>query len=436
MKKRMLSATPSNLMPFAPNYSALSYNNANFLEFDACNVEQLAEEFGTPLYVYSTGSILKAIEALKSALAGRRSLVCYSVKASSNLSLLNLINKNGCGMDIVSGGELHRALKAGVAAEQIVFSGVGKSEEEIRAALQQNILLFGVESQEELHLIEAIAQSSGCRARVSLRINPNVDAGTHPYISTGRRQDKFGLSLEQARAIWRQADHFSAVDICGIGFHIGSQLTKLTAFRRTARSIAKLIRELKGQGITLRYIQVGGGLGINYNREKPPSVVEYAALLCENLPFEDSTLIFEPGRYIVGNAAILITRLLYQKDHFRKNIYVVDAAMNDLLRPALYGAYHNILPARRTEDAFVKADLVGPICESGDFLARNRKMPPFSRGDYLVLCSVGAYGFVMSSNYNSRPRAAEVLIDSQAKARLIRKRESYAELTRLEEFSL
>lgn len=402
------------------------------LRIENVKLTDLAARYGTPLYVYSAAAIRHAVDEFKKGGDGANLLFCYAVKANSNLSILKLIGDEGFGADIVSGGELFRALKAGIPAGKIVYSGVGKTDREIEAALDAGILLFSIESEEELETVSAIADKRGKTAPISIRINPDIDAGTHPYIATGLKENKFGIFHDRVVALCEKARSLPGVDPIGIGFHIGSQLTGLSAFREAGEKIAGMVREIEEKGITLRYIDVGGGLGITYRDETPPSRGEYVRALVETINRTDLTLIFEPGRSIVGAAGILLSRILFRKESGEKTFYICDAAMNDLIRPTLYEAHHDILPVRRraTEET-ERVDLVGPVCETGDFLAKERELPVCRRDDLIAIASAGAYGFVMSSNYNSRPRAAEILVDRE-QAIEIRRRENYDDLVRLE----
>ncbi len=414
--------------------SPLAYSNGR-LVMDGVVLEDLAVQYGTPLYVYSAKSILERFAAYRSGAASRKHLICYAVKANSNLSVLRLLAEQGAGADIVSGGELYRVLKAGFPADRIVYSGVGKSPHEIEEALAAGILLFSVESVAELHALSAIASRAGRTVRLSLRINPDVDPATHPYISTGLKESKFGIPHGEALAAFRLARELPGLEPIGIGFHIGSQLLGLSGFRDAARVLRRLVEALRAEGLHLEHLDVGGGLGIAYGGEAPPDPADYVRLLAEELPFPEATLVFEPGRSLVGAAGALLTRTLYVKENEGKRFIIVDAGMNDLIRPTLYEAYHSIWPAREALLADrQRADLVGPVCESGDFFAKDRDLPRAGAGDLLCLASAGAYGFVMASNYNSRPRPAEVLVESPPdgppQARLIRRRESYADLVR------
>lgn len=405
----------------------LSYNSGR-LQFDGIELSALAEQFGTPLYVYSDSYIRSRITGYRNGAGNRKHLICYAVKACSTLGILRTMAEEGCGADIVSGGELFRALRAGIKADRIVFSGVGKAASEIEAALDAGIMLFSVESEGELEAIAKTAREKKKKANISIRINPNVDAKTHPYISTGLRSNKFGIPAERALDLYRKARGMEWIEPAGAGFHIGSQLTGLSPFEDAAAIVRKIALELIGEGIALRYIDAGGGLGIYYNEEKPPEPADYVKKLLDSLNLPDLTVIFEPGRSLVGNAGVLISRVLYTKKNHDKKFIVCDAAMNDLIRPSLYQAYHEILPEKQSTETEV-ADLVGPVCETGDFLAKDRAMAPLESGDLLAIASAGAYAFSMASNYNSRTRAAEVLIEN-GQARLIRKRETFEDLIR------
>lgn len=395
-------------------------------------VRDIAEAVGTPFYLYSTATLERHYRAFEQAALDTDHLICYSVKANSNIAVLSLFAGMGSGFDIVSGGELFRALKAGADPQKIVFSGVGKSEEEIRDALRAGILLFNVESHQELHEIDRIAGQMGKRAAVSIRVNPDVDPNTHPYISTGLRQNKFGIPIQEAVEAYRTAAELPHLDPVGVDCHIGSQLTEVTPFVDALERVKALIASLRTEGFTVRYLDVGGGLGINYDEEEPPHPTEYGKSLIRGTQGLDCTLIFEPGRVIVGNAGILVTKVLYTKENLGKKFAIVDAGMNDLIRPSLYQGFHRILPVQRKITQKETTDVVGPICESGDFLARDRKIQPSARGDLLAVMSVGAYGFVMSSNYNSRPRVPEVLA-SEDRYFIVRRRESFQDLMQSEE---
>ena len=394
-------------------------------------MEKLAERYGTPLYVYSTATLTRHWKVLHRSLAGLRHVVCYAVKANSNLAVLSLFARLGSGFDIVSGGELFRVLKAGGDPRKVVFSGVGKTDEEIAFALEAGLRVLNVESAPELARVSIVARRMGRRAPIALRVNPDVDPKTHPYISTGLRDNKFGVSVEDARRLYAIAAKDPALDVRGIACHIGSQITTVRPFLDAIDRVLALSRELEAQGIRIGHLDVGGGLGITYKDEDPPHPDEYGAAIRKALARFRGEVFLEPGRVLVGNAGVLATRVLYVKRSGRKTFVVVDAAMNDLVRPSYYGAHHEIEPAGAPRDGAreIVADVVGPICESSDFLAQRRRMPEPLPGDLLVVRSAGAYGFAMSSNYNTRPRAAEVLVDG-AKVHVARRRETWADLVR------
>jgi diaminopimelate decarboxylase len=389
---------------------------------------QVAKEFGTPCYVYSKATIERHWHAFDRAAGNQPHLICYAVKANSNLAVLNVMAKLGSGFDIVSGGELTRVLKAGGDPSKVVFSGVGKTPQEIAFALEQDIKCFNVESRSELQRINDVAKQAGKTAPISIRINPDVDAKTHPYISTGLKDNKFGVERQQALEIYQYAASFPYLKVVGIDCHIGSQLTELTPFVDALDILLALIDELAGIDIHIQHLDVGGGLGVTYNDEKPPHPDQYTQAIAERLQGREKLLlIFEPGRAIMANAGVLLTKVEFLKQGAEKNFAIVDAAMNDLIRPALYSAWQNIIPLDTSLDR-PKAiyDVVGPICETGDFLGKERELT-IAPEDYLAIRSSGAYGFVMASNYNSRCRAAEVLID-QDKIHLVRAREKIADL--------
>lgn len=392
-------------------------------------VSRIAKEVGTPCYVYSHATLLRHFRAYDSAFKNIPHVIAFAMKANSNLAVLRLMAKEGSGADIVSGGELFRALKAGVPASKIVFAGVGKSPEEIRDALKADILMFNVESPAEIHAINEVAASVGKKARIALRINPDVDPKTHPYISTGMKKSKFGIAADRALEEYKMASSLGHTDVVGVHAHIGSQLTDVTPFVDSLKKIVVLIDTLKGQGIHIRYLNIGGGLGITYSEEKPPLPQDLADAISPLVKDLGLTLVMEPGRVIVGNAGILVTKALYEKAGETKHFVIVDAGMNDLIRPSLYGAYHEIRPLN--EEAAHRAkrqmDIVGPVCESGDFLAKDRSLAAVKPGELLAVMSAGAYGFVMSSNYNSRPRVPEVLIRG-GEIHVIRERETYDDL--------
>lgn len=392
-------------------------------------VKRLAQKFGTPLYIYSQRTIERHVNAYREAFRDTGHIICYAVKANSNLSILRLLGRMGCGADVISGGELFRALRAGIKPERIVYAGVGKTESEIRYALKSGILMFNVESSEELKEINRIAGTMKKKAPVALRVNPDIDAMTHPYISTGLKKHKFGIPMDEALENYLLARELKNIEIIGIHKHIGSQITEVRPFVDALKSILLLLDELHSRGIKIKYIDMGGGLGIPYKDEEPPHPSELAGEVKKLLKGRNLTLIVEPGRSIIGNAGILVTKVLYHKKTKEKNFIIVDAGMNDLIRPTLYGAYHEIVPVERKNSEKIIADIVGPICESGDFFAKDREIETPEQGDFLAIMSAGAYGFSMSSNYNSRPRAAEVLVKGK-RAVLIRKRETYQDLIR------
>jgi diaminopimelate decarboxylase len=389
----------------------------------------IAAEVGTPFYLYSRGTLTRHYHAIDGAFEHVSRLVCFSAKANTSLSVLRLFASLGSGLDIVSGGEMFRGLKAGFAPEKIVYSGVGKRIDEIDFALESGILMFNVESLEELSLINERAGRKHIKAPIAIRVNPDVDPQTHPYISTGLKKNKFGLDVESALEGYRLARQMTHVEIVGIDCHIGSQITESRPFMEAMHSLKDLIQDLKSQGIGIRYLDIGGGLGITYEAEKPIEPEEYGRTIVKALDGLDLQLILEPGRVIVGNAGILVTQVLYRKSGAAKEFVIVDAAMNDLVRPSLYGSFHRIEPILKDDRPQMTADVVGPICESGDFLAMDRRMPDFQRGDLLALMSAGAYGFTMSSNYCSRLKAAEVMVDG-GQFHVIRKRQTFEDLVR------
>lgn len=405
------------------------------LSAESVPLRQIAEAVGTPTFVYSYTALEERFRAFDAALGERPHLICYSVKANSNLSVLQALAGWGAGADIVSGGELYRALRAGMTPGRIVFSGVGKREDEIEYALGAGILAFHVESRMELEAIDRVAARLGRRAPVSLRVNPDVDAETHPYISTGLKENKFGVPLGEAREAYRWAAGREHLEVVGVACHIGSQLTKVAPFRDAVGCVARLVRELTEEGVRLRYLDVGGGLGIRYGEEAPPSVEDYGAAIGEVLEacgVPGLGLLCEPGRVIVGPVGVLLTRVLYLKQGEAKNFVVVDAGFNDLVRPAFYEAFHEIRPVTEEAREPLMADVVGPICETADFLGRERVLGRPRAGELLAVMSAGAYGFTMSSNYNSRPRAAEVMVRGERFA-VVRRREALDDLVRGEE---
>jgi len=394
-------------------------------------LRRIAEEVGTPVYVYSHATLLHHYRVFDGAFSDIPHVTCFSVKANSNIAILRLLGSLGGGVDIVSGGELFRSLKAGIPPEKIVYSGVGKTLEEIEYALHEDILMFNIESTQELEAISACAVRMNRRARIALRVNPDVDPNTHPYISTGMKNHKFGIAIDAAVEAYERARGLKNIDVVGVDCHIGSQLTEVAPFVDALKRLRVLIEVLNERGIPIKYLDLGGGLGIVYDREAPPQPSEYARAIIDELNGLPCTLIFEPGRVIVGNAGVLITKVLYTKKTENKTFVITDAGMNDLVRPSLYGSYHHIQPLEEVDGEVQLVDVVGPICESSDFLARERGLPPLRSGDCLAVMSAGAYGFSMSSNYNSRPRAAEVLVAGD-RHHVIRSRESLEDLTRNE----
>jgi len=386
----------------------------------------LAQRFGTPTYVYSRAHIEGQYRAYADALAGMPHLVCFAVKANSNIGVLNVLARLGAGFDIVSSGELERVLAAGGEPSRIVFSGVGKSRDDMRRALEVGVHCFNVESSVELERLQKVAAELGLKAPVSLRVNPDVDAGTHPYISTGLKENKFGINIEQAEAVYARAAELPNLEVIGVDCHIGSQLTTLEPFLDALDRLLLLVDKLAARGITIKHLDLGGGLGVQYRDEQPPLAGDYIAAVRERLRGRDLGLVFEPGRFIVANAGVLLTQVEYLKHTEHKDFAIIDAAMNDLIRPALYQAWMEVSPVQPREGEARNYDLVGPICETGDFLAKDRQLV-LEEGDLLAVRSAGAYGFVMSSNYNTRGRAAEVLVDGE-QAYEVRRRETVQEL--------
>lgn len=390
-------------------------------------VAQLAERFGTPLYVYSRATLERHYRAFDDAFGTHPHQICYAVKANSNLAVLNLLARLGAGFDIVSGGELERVLRAGGDPGKIVFSGVGKTAEEIERALQVGIHCFNVESAAELELLNLVASEQDTVARIALRVNPDVDAQTHPYISTGLKENKFGVDIDEAPALYQRAADLSHIEILGVDCHIGSQLTQLAPFEDALARVLALVDKLAGQGIQIRHLDLGGGLGVTYRDETPPSPADYVQALLRHIP-EDLPVHIEPGRAIAANAGIFVTRVLFLKPTGHRNFAIVDGAMNDLIRPSLYSAWQEIVPVQAHEADCRQWDIVGPVCETGDFLGKDRALA-LETGDYLAVRSAGAYGFVMASNYNSRGRPAEVMVDGD-QVFLVRQRETLDDLLR------
>ena len=395
-------------------------------------IEKIAKEVGTPFYLYSKETLEHHFKVFDNAFSDVPHITCYAVKANSNLAILDIFGRLGGGADIVSGGELFRALRAGMSPDKIVYSGVGKKIEEIDFALKSDILMFNIESSQELEVINQRAEKLGKKARISIRINPDVDPKTHPYISTGLKKSKFGIDIKKALSEYRRARELKNIEVVGVDCHIGSQITEIGPFKDAVRKIKELVVTLTSEGFAIKYLDLGGGLGISYNAEEPPLPLEYARTIIEEVRGLGCTLILEPGRLLVGNAGILVTKVLYTKDAEEKSFVIVDAGMNDLIRPSIYGSFHFIQPVKKEERKDVMVDVVGPVCESGDFLAKERQMPEARQGELLAVMSGGAYGFAMASNYNSRPRVAEVLVQGD-RYHIIRKRETFEDLIRLEE---
>jgi diaminopimelate decarboxylase len=437
----MRTGNRSGRRPPAFAYRTTRHSDTSYsiLHCEQMSLAGLAERFGTPLYVYSASTIRQRMRDFELAFRKVPHTVCYSVKANSNLSILRLLAGMGCGFDVVSGGELERVLRVSrKAAQKVVFSGVGKTPQEMLAALKAGVLLFNVESESELWALAECAARAKKKARIALRVNPDVPAKTHPYISTGLHQHKFGIPLEQARNLHARASEMKSLEIAGVSVHIGSQITDVKPFTSTMERVAELTRALRTDGHTIKYVDAGGGLGIAYEDQNLPGFAEHVASYADALlrPLRNLKvhLLLEPGRCIVGPAGALLTRLLYRKTNGKKKFLVVDAAMNDLLRPSLYGAYHRIVPVRTSgslppDNPSEIVDVVGPVCETGDFFARDRELPIMQEGDLLALLDTGAYGMALASNYNTRPRAAEVLVDGKS-AKVIRRRETITDLVR------
>lgn len=407
------------------------YHNGR-LHAEEVLLSRVADEFGTPTYVYSRDALERAYLDYAQALEGRDALVCYAVKANSNLAVLNVLARLGAGFDIVSAGELERVLRAGGDPAKVVFSGVGKQPAEIRRALDVGIFCFNIESDAELDRVNAVAAEMGVKAPVSFRVNPDVDAGTHPYISTGLKENKFGIGIDTAAEVYRRAAAMDNVEVVGMDCHIGSQLTEISPFLDALDRLLQLLDTLADEGIQIRHLDLGGGLGVCYTDEQPPAPQEYIAAVLERLGERELKLIFEPGRSIAANAGVMLTRVEFLKQNGDKNFAIIDGAMNDLIRPSLYSAYQEIIPVELREEGETKAwDLVGPVCETGDFLGKDRQLN-LQPGDLLAVCSAGAYGFVMASNYNTRPRPAEVMVDDN-QAYLVRERETLNDLMRGEQ---
>ena len=407
-----------------PNIPELSGN------FEWKHLQEAVRQFGTPLYVYDLDRIAQRVNQLKAAFAGRKALICYALKANSNLSIVKKLAGLECGADCVSLGEIKRAVLAGIPKYKIIYSGVGKQDFEIKEALKLGILFINVESKEELQRVEQCAKELECVARISVRVNPDIDPQTHPYISTGLKENKFGVSIEVAKEMYLYAHNSEFLEPVGIHFHIGSQITKLKPIQESAQKIAQLAHSLLALKMDIKIFDVGGGIRITYSDETTIQPYDYAQAILEELRGLDVTIICEPGRFIVGNSGVFLTQVLYQKENQGKHFVIVDGAMNDLIRPSLYGAYHQIIALKESQDS-ICADIVGPICESGDYLGKNITLPKIERGDILAVLSAGAYGFSMASNYNTRPKSAEVAIE-QGRITLVRKRETFEDIIALE----
>ncbi len=390
-------------------------------------IKDIVAAVGSPVYVYSQATLERHFRAFDAAFAAVPHTICYSVKANSTMAVLKNFIKLGGGVDIVSGGELFRALKAGADPNKVVYSGVGKRDDEIEFALNSGILMFNVESEQELTRINEIAVRLGKKAGIAIRVNPDVDPQTHPYITTGLKNAKFGITIERAIEEYKRAKDMAGIEIVGIDCHIGSQLTKVAPFVDSIKKLKEVIKSLAGMGIALKYFDIGGGLGIQYNDEEPPLPADYGKAIVDETKELGLHLLFEPGRNLVGNAGILVAKCLYTKERDDKNFIIIDAGMNDLARPALYGSFHGVKPVVKDQDGMVVADIVGPICESGDFLVKEREVPMFRQGDLIAFMSAGAYGFAMSSSYNSRPRVAEVMVKG-GRFEVVRQRETVEEL--------
>ena len=402
------------------------------LQCEGISIRQIAEKVGTPFYLYSYHTLVRHFTVFDDAFKGIPHLVCYSAKSNSNLALLRLFVNLGGGVDIVSGGELYRSVKAGADPGKIVFSGVGKREDEIEYALKVGILMFNVESSQELQVINKVAGRIGKKAAIAIRVNPDIDPKTHPYISTGLKQNKFGIDILRAPIAYRLASQLANLKVVGIDCHLGSQIIEAQPFMEGLRKLKSLVEDLRKEGMEIQYLDLGGGLGITYEDEEPPHPIEYASNILEEIRGFGCTLVLEPGRVIVGNAGVLVTKVLYTKENEEKRFVIVDAGMNDLVRPSYYGSYHHILPVKEEKRDETIADVVGPLCESSDFLAKGRKLPNLSSGELIAVMSAGAYGFSMSTNYNSRLRVAEVLVRDDQMF-VIRQREGYEDLIRGEE---
>ena len=400
------------------------------LYLDDVPLADIAKRQGTPSYVYSSRAILDRFRAYEEAFGAVPHKICYAMKANGNLAILKLLAGAGAGFDIVSGGELFRVLKAGGDPGQVIFSGVGKSAAELDFALEKKVRGFNCESEPELALIDSLAARRGVQARIALRVNPDVDAATHPYISTGLKQHKFGIDISEAEAVYQRAKNFDNLILEGVSCHIGSQILDIQPMLEVFDKMVALTSRLRELGVPIRSLDLGGGLGVAYKAEETaPRIADYIHAMCQRIAGHDLEILIEPGRSIVAEAGLLLTRVLYRKSNGDKHFVIVDAGMNDLIRPALYQSHHDIVPLRENKSGTITADVVGPVCESGDFLARNREMANVMPGDLLAVCTVGAYGFVAASNYNARPRPPEILVEGDH-YRVIRKRETYEDLVR------
>ena len=411
-----------------PDVETFCYQDGELM-CESVLLREVVEQVGTPCYVYSADHITRRFSDFDGAFADVPHIICFAMKANSNLAILRLLSNLGSGIDVVSAGELYRAIQAGVPADRIVFAGVGKSVDEIIIAMKRGILMFNVESSQELDEINRVAESYGRKASVALRVNPDVDPETHPYIATGMKKSKFGIDIQTALDEYRRAAELPWIDVLGVHSHIGSQITTTGPFEDATERVLELVTRLRSEGIDIRYMNLGGGLGITYDRESPPTAFELAEKLNSSIRETGCTLLFEPGRNLVGNAGVLLSRVIYAKKTEAKQFYIADAAMNDLIRPSLYESYHEIRPLSEAVGSRPRsvADLVGPICESGDFLAKDRELPAFEPEDLFAVMSAGAYGFAMASNYNARPKPAEVLVRGN-ESHVIRKRETFQDL--------
>lgn len=397
---------------------------------EGVDLSEIASGAGTPCYVYSSAAIVNRYRAYDSAFGSAPHTICYAVKANGNLAVLSLLAREGAGFDIVSGGELYRVLRAGGDPKKVVFSGVGKTPEEVDFALAKGIFSFNCESEAELGLVDALAARRGVRARIAVRVNPDVDPATHPYVTTGLRENKFGIDIADAERVYACAIKLQAIEPDAVSCHIGSQLMDVGPMMDAVEKVMGLVDRLRAAGVPIRHVDLGGGLGVAYKQgEEAPAIDELIGGVCSRLDGRNLHVTIEPGRSIVGEAGVLLTRVLYRKQNGVKEFVIVDAAMNDLIRPALYRSHHEIIPLRQNDRGAIRADIVGPVCETGDFLARDREMANVLPGDLLAVCTAGAYGFVQASNYNARPRAAEVLVEG-SKWRVVRAREAYEDLVR------